>query len=66
MEKKVDSEEKVCGLTNDPAECACGCSGYDDRCPLYLRHYNGTTQVPESHTCCKVPGRDNAEIPKET
>lgn len=47
-----------CGFTLDEAVCACGCSGYDDRCPLYLKHYHGITQVPESHTCCKIPGRE--------
>jgi len=47
-----------CGDTDDVAVCACGCSGYDERCVLYLKHYHGTTQVPESHVCCKIPGRD--------
>lgn len=56
---------KACGETEDVAVCACGCSGYDERCPLYLKHYNQGTQVPVSHTCCKIPGRDNATVSKE-
>lgn len=63
---KIEPEQTACGETEDSAECACGCSGYDDRCPLYLKHYNRGTQVPESHGCCKIPGRDNAEVQKET
>lgn len=51
------TEEIPCGPTDDEAVCACGCSGYDERCQLYLRHYRGTTQVPASHTCCIIPGR---------
>lgn len=56
---------RACGPTNDVAECACGCSGYDDRCALYLEHYNNGTQVPESHGCCIIPGRTNEQIQKE-
>ena len=51
-------EYTFCGSTEDEAVCACGCSGYDERCPLYLHHYHGITQVPTSHICCKIPGRD--------
>lgn len=47
----------ACGPTEDDAVCACGCSGYDERCAVYLKHYGHITQVPESHTCCKIPGR---------
>lgn len=50
-------EQTFCGPTDDEAVCACGCSGYDERCPLYLKHLHGTTQVPESHNCCVIPGR---------
>lgn len=53
----ADGEHTFCGPTDDEAVCACGCSGYDERCPLYLKHYHGTTQVPTSHVCCRIPGR---------
>lgn len=48
-----------CGPTENDIECACGCSGDDQRCGQYMMyiHYR-TTQVPETHTCCKIPGRD--------
>lgn len=47
-----------CGPTEDEDTCACGCSGpWEERCPLYLHHSHGNTQVPDSHICCKVPGR---------
>lgn len=52
-----DEPDLSCGPTEDEAVCRCGCSGYDDRCNLYIRHYQAHTQVPESHTCCKIPGR---------
>lgn len=57
-----DPNEKFipCGDTEDSAVCACGCSGYDERCALYLHYYNlgvGAGQVPESHRCCRIPGR---------
>lgn len=47
----------LCGPTEDEAVCACGCSGYDERCALYLHHYHGTTQVPAAHSCCIIPER---------
>lgn len=47
----------ACGPTEDSAVCRCGCSGYDDRCDLYLAYYEGPIQVPESHSCCQIPGR---------
>jgi hypothetical protein len=55
----VDMTHTFCGPTEDETICACGCTAYDARCPLYLKHYHhGLTQVPESHICCKIPGRD--------
>jgi hypothetical protein len=53
-----DDDHSFCGPTDDESVCACGCSGYDERCPLYLRHYHGIDQVPASHVCCKIPGRE--------
>jgi hypothetical protein len=54
-----EPEYTFCGPTGDPLQCACGCNGeYEERCPLYLKHYHGTTQVPASHICCKIPGRE--------
>jgi hypothetical protein len=47
-----------CGPTPDEAECACGCSGYDDRCAYYIHMYEQTDrQVVTQHSCCSIPGR---------
>lgn len=43
-----------CGSTVDEAECACGCSGYDERCDVWTEAYVTRGEVPEWHTCCKV------------
>lgn len=37
-----------CGPTGDDCYCACGCSGIDERCDLWLASY----LVPSWHTCC--------------
>lgn len=48
-----------CGPTGDDCFCACGCSGIDERCDVYMLSYvSDQGQVPASHTCCKIPGRD--------
>lgn len=49
---------KPCGPTGDEVECACGCSGYDDRCPYWGAVYKFTQdQVCPEHRCCQIPGR---------
>lgn len=48
----------LCGPTKNKTECACGCSAADERCALYLQYYYGTMQVPVTHVCCKIPGRN--------
>lgn len=43
-----------CGPTGDDAECACGCSGYDERCQYWVECEDAGMEVDETHTCCKV------------
>ncbi len=51
-------QEGSCGPTDDEAVCACGCSGYDERCSYYYNVYELTTeQVGPQHRCCEIPGR---------
>ena len=38
-----------CGpVPYDEGECACGCSGYEERCAVFLNF----DKVPQWHTCC--------------
>lgn len=54
------NENNPCGRTPDPMECACGCTGHDERCAYYLAVYSFTEdQVRPEHTCCKIPGRED-------
>jgi hypothetical protein len=54
----VENGCMICGPTDAEDICACGCTGFDERCSLYLKHYVEDTQVPVFHTCCKIPGRE--------
>jgi hypothetical protein len=55
----VNAPRSECGPTDDDMYCACGCGGDDTRCELYLYTYAASPdQVPPSHVCCKIPGRD--------
>lgn len=45
-------ERVPCGPTYDEAICACGCSGYDERCDYYIAQYNRTLPITPEHTCC--------------
>lgn len=45
-------ERVPCGPTGDEAVCACGCSGYDERCDYYMARYTRTVPIEPEHTCC--------------
>lgn len=47
---------KPCGPTNDEAVCACGCSGYDERCDYYMDVYLVGGSLDPEHRCCRIPG----------
>jgi hypothetical protein len=49
-------ERQACGPTGDDAECACGCSGYDERCDYYIAVYEAGLALHPEHRCCRIPG----------
>lgn len=58
MHRTETEVHTFCGPTEDEMFCACGCGGDDTRCPLYLKHLHQKTHLPDSHTCCRIPGRE--------
>lgn len=54
MEYVPQPDQVPCGPTDDEAVCACGCSGYDERCDFYMWHYDAMKRTPPSHTCAET------------
>jgi hypothetical protein len=51
MRYEPEPARTPCGPTLDPAECACGCSGYDDACDYYVWAYHHWKRTVPEHTC---------------
>lgn len=52
--KGMSMDAIACNPTEDDAQCRCGCNGYDERCDIWIKAYNQGSEVPDTHTCCKV------------